>query len=330
MNALVTGAGGWLGRCLVGKLIAKGHTVICIDLWPAQHPTPVLRSRKKNIRIVKGDIRRPERFIKEMRGCDAVFNCAGSQHPRWTSELYEINSLAPERVLRCCQKAGVPRLIHVSSSTVYGSNHGGSSFTEESPLRPLTHYARSKAKGDNLLLAPEKSPSTDVVIIRPAVFYSTQPSPNMVSLVNMVRARKAVLFGKRGFLRTYVDIRKVVDVLLLAQRKGERNGIYLVGDEQPLDTLSLYEALAEPMGVSIRPIRMPVVVSRLCEKSALLGGYLNVHLKYPNIVGEFGRDHVFSSEKAKRQLSYRPKGSSEEGLRTMAGAVAEARAGASG
>ena len=94
MNALVTGAGGWLGRCLVGKLIAKGHTVICIDLWPAQHPTPVLRSRKKNIRIVKGDIRRPERFIKEMRGCDAVFNCAGSQHPRWTSELYEINSLA--------------------------------------------------------------------------------------------------------------------------------------------------------------------------------------------------------------------------------------------
>ena len=322
MRAMVTGAGGWLGRTLLDKLSSAGYKMVCVDFWPGSIPHP-LRSRK-NLAFVKGDIRSPESFLDDMKGCDAVFNCAGMQHPKRTSELYKINAHAPGKILQCCQKAKVRRFIHVSSSSVYGSNRAGQPFTEKSPFAPLTHYAISKAQGDLSLLKSGKSSSTDIIILRPGVFYGTSPSPNMASLVGMVKKRRIVLFGKRGFLRTYVDISKVADALLAAHEHGKRNEAYLIGDENPMDTLSLYESVAAPLNVRLAPLRLPVALSRLCEKAALLGGYLNIHLKYPNIAGEFGRDHFFSCEKAKKQLYYTPHPSSAEGLRLMAAAVAAA------
>jgi len=320
---MVTGASGWLGRRLIQRLLSQKRKVVCVDCFKDNLALPEFSKHRSQLQIVNGDVRNPERFEDAFNGCETVFNCAGIQHPTFTSDIYSVNRDAPARLLACCIKANVKNFVHISSAIVHGENVGKSMITEKTPCRPLTHYAVSKAQGEQLLVQLGKKSKVKTTILRPAAFYGIHPSKNLVQLVMNIKKNFAIVFGDKGFLRTYVDIEKVVDAMLLAERHGRNCEAYLIGDKKPITTLQLYQYIADELGINLKVMRLPKILSRLSEKLAFIAGKCNIHLRIPNILGEFGRTQYFSSEKAVKELAYKPHESPENGLRAMTRSVAD-------
>ena len=318
---MVTGASGWLGRRLVNRLISQKREVICVDYFKENQEFPKFSKNGNKVKIVNGDIRSPEQFADEFNGCEAVFNCAGVQHPLFTSQIYSVNRDSPSGLLKSCIKSNIKNFVHVSSAIVHGENIGKNIITENTPFRPFTHYGVSKAQGEEILVKLGRKSKVKTTIIRPAAFYGINPSKNLVQLVMNVKKNFAVLFGDNGFLRTYVDIEKVVDSMLLAEKYGRNCEAYLIGDKNPITTLQLYQHIADELDIKLKVMRLPKILSRLSERLAFTAGRFNLHLRIPNIMGEFGRTHYFSSEKAVKEIHYKPHESPEKGLKAMARSV---------
>ena len=172
--------------------------------------------------------------------------------------------------------------------------------------------------GEKLLLRADDIKKTKIVILQPGVFYGINPSKNLIQLIMQIKSGKpAIFFGKDGFYRMFVDIEKVVDAMLLAEKNGKHKEAYLVADTSPLKTLEFYEIISETAHAPFLKVPLPVFLSRAGEKAAYLAGTLNVHVRIATIVGEFGRHHYFSVAKACREISFVPHASSREGIKKM-------------
>ena len=320
-RVMVTGASGWLGRRLVNRLVSQKRDVVCVDSFKDGEENSKFSQNNDGLKTVNGDIRYPEQFADEFDGCETVINCAGVQHQLFTSYLYSVNGNGPARLLKSCIESNVKNFVHVSSAIVHGENMGKKIITENTPFRPFTHYGVSKAQGEKMLVGLGRKSKVKTIIIRPVVFYGTNPSKNLVQLVMNVKKNIAVVFGDNGFLRTYVDIEKVIDSLLLAERYGRNCEAYLIGDKEPITTLQLYQYIADELDVKLKVVRLPKILSRLSEKIAFTAGRMNIHLRIPTIMGEFGRTHFISSEKATKEIHYKPHTTPEKCLKAMVRSV---------
>lgn len=316
-RAMVLGAGGWLGGRLVERLAAAGREVICVDIYVSEK----IRSLP-GIEVIEADIRDVARFATRLSEYVTVFNCAGLLHPKKTNEIYAVNRDAPVELYRACIEHGVGSFVHISSINAQGANQSATTFFDDTTLpHPTTHYGISKLQGDEKLTALAGEGKTRLIILRPGVFYGERPSKNLREFMDKLKSGTMPLFAERGFLRTYVDIEKVVDALLLAEQNGRSGEAYIIGDIEPLSTLRFYEIVADELGVKAKTVRAPAAAAHLCERLALLAGKMNVHIRIFTIVGEFGRNIFGLVGKAERELGFVPHKSSEDGLRRMVRSV---------
>ncbi len=316
-KVMVLGGGGWLGTRVVERLVAAGRPVICADVRVGDR-----FAASATVESIEGDLRETARLIPRLNECVAVFNCAGLLHPSLTKDIYEVNRDLPVAVFKECMARGVKAFVHVSSINACGENPSPTTFLDESmPPRPITHYGLSKAESEAALKALAGAGQTRLVMLRPGVFYGERPSKNLIEFMDKLRTSKMPLFSDRGFLRTYVDVEKVVDAILLGEHNGVSGEAYLIGDEDPLSTLRFYQVVAEELGTTAKTLRVPLAAARVCEKLALWAGTMDRHLRLFTIVGEFGRNTFGTSAKAQRELGFVPHASSEEGLRAMVRSV---------
>ena len=252
--------GGWLGARLVERLAAEGRGVLCVDVFLGEDVRKL-----PGIEVIEADIRNTELYRHRMAECSAVFNCAGLLHPGKTSEIYAVNRDAPVAVFKACMEQGVDSFVHVSSINAQGENPTPNEFLDETtPLRPITHYGISKAEGEVALKALVVPGSTRLIMLRPGVFYGERPSKNLREFMEKLQSSRMPLFSKRGMLRTYVDVDKVVEAMLLAEHRGRSGEAYLIGDAAPLSTLRFYEVVAEELGVKPKIVHVPLVAASLC------------------------------------------------------------------
>ncbi|PEN09261.1 NAD-dependent dehydratase [Longimonas halophila] len=151
MTVLVTGSQGYIGYPLVQRLHKRGYTVIGLDtgyyasgtLFESDWPTGV-RQHWKDIRSITPD---------DLVGVDAVCHLAElsndplGQHNE--ANTYAINHGGTVRLARLAKAAGVERFVYTSSCSVYGLPNGELFKTEDSPVHPLTAYARCKVLVEN-------------------------------------------------------------------------------------------------------------------------------------------------------------------------------------
>ncbi|MDA8362995.1 MAG: complex I NDUFA9 subunit family protein [Gammaproteobacteria bacterium] len=136
----ILGGTGFVGRRLAALLAAAGHEVFVIT----RH-----RERHKNLlvlptaHLVEGDIRNPALLRREFRGCDAVINLVGILNERGRSGrgFEQVHVDLPRTIVQACRDSGVQRLLHMSAL--------GASLDAPS------HYLRSKARGESLVMASE-------------------------------------------------------------------------------------------------------------------------------------------------------------------------------
>lgn len=186
-KVLITGADGFIGSHLTEMLVRQGYSVRAFVMynsfnswgWLDQCP-PELRGQ---FEVFAGDIRDPHGVKEAMKGCDLVLHLAAliaipySYHSPDT--YVDTNIKGTLNVLQAARELGVKRVIHTSTSEVYGTARFVP-ITEEHPLQGQSPYSASKIAADQLAYSFYASFGLPVVIARPFNTYGPRQSARAV------------------------------------------------------------------------------------------------------------------------------------------------------
>jgi NAD dependent epimerase/dehydratase len=182
-RVLVTGAAGFIGSHLAGSLVAEGATVRAFVRYDSRGSRGQLDLLDPTIRgeieIIAGDVRDGPTVDRAVDGCDTVFHLAALvaiPYSYIVPEAYVATNVGGTlNVLESARRSGVRRVVHTSTSEVYGTAQV-TPITEQHPIRPQSPYAASKAGADHLALSYHASFGTPVVVLRPFNTYGPRQS----------------------------------------------------------------------------------------------------------------------------------------------------------
>ncbi|MDP2450446.1 MAG: NAD-dependent 4,6-dehydratase LegB [Polaromonas sp.] len=217
---LVTGADGFIGSHLTEELVRQGHTVRAFVLynsfnswgWLDQCAPDV----KDKIEVFSGDIRDPHGVKMAMTDCDVVLHLAAliaipySYHSPDT--YVDTNIKGTLNVLQAARELGVKRVIHTSTSEVYGTARFVP-ITEEHPLQGQSPYSATKIAADQLAYSFYTSFGLPVVIARPFNTYGPRQSARAVIPTIITQIAKGQRQIKLGAVSPTRDFNFVQDTV---------------------------------------------------------------------------------------------------------------------
>jgi len=170
MKILITGGAGFIGSHLCEKYTKEDNTVLCLDNFMNGNITNIRHlTRYRNFKLIKGDIRDFDLLEKIMPEVDVIFHLAAQIHvdrsvvePKIT---YEINVLGTQNVLESARMYDVKKIIHASTSEVYGSAQYAP-IDEKHPLAAPHPYGASKIAADRMCYSYLQTYGMDIVIMR--------------------------------------------------------------------------------------------------------------------------------------------------------------------
>jgi len=277
VRALVTGAGGFVGRHLVAHLEAEGDDVVASDA-----------SRGG------ADITDPDAVRAEMAAAapDVVYHLAGWADVggswREPAAAFRANAEGTLNVLLAAADRGVERVVAVSSADVYGAaSPEEMPLTEDSPLRPASPYAVSKVAADYLGLQAWLGHGLPVLRVRAFNHLGPGQSDRFVASALASRIARAEREGgevlRVGTLtarRDYTDVRDVVRAYRLLAFQGEPGEAYNVCSGADHAVQELVDALLAQATVALRfetdpellrPVDVPVLRGSHAKLTAATG-----------------------------------------------------------
>ena len=217
VTVLVTGADGFIGSHLAERLVAEGAAVRAFCLynsfgsrgWLEDAPPGV--AAEIDVRL--GDVR-DARFVEAaVHGVEIVFHLAALIAIPYSyvapESFLDTNVRGTLNVLEAARRAGVRRLIHTSTSEVYGTPRT-LPITEDHPMNAQSPYAASKVAADQMTLAFHRSYGLPTVILRPFNTFGPRQSSRAVlptMLRQLIAGRREVHLGRLDTRRdlTFVD-----------------------------------------------------------------------------------------------------------------------------
>lgn len=168
-RALVTGGAGFVGSALVTELAASGYLVTVLDNLSTGSRDHLVHLPADRVSLVEGDVRDTVLCERLLECVDVLFHLAcvnlrrALAHP---VEAHEVNATATLHLIGAARRAGIRRIVHVSSSEVYGPALA-EAIDERHPTLPTTDYGASKLAGEASARAAWHTHGTPVVIVRP-------------------------------------------------------------------------------------------------------------------------------------------------------------------
>lgn len=214
-NILVTGGAGYIGSTLVPELLNAGHKVTVLDSFMFRQASLNHVCHHPNFSVVKGDVRVEGVVAPLLKKADIVIPLAAlvgvpicDLDPVGATT---VNHDAISMMLKLLSKS--QRVLMPTTNSAYGSGDENNFCTEESPLRPISQYAREKVAIEKELM---KHPGA--VSFRLATVFGMSPRMRIDLLVNdfthrAVHDRFVVLF-EAHFKRNYIHVRDVARVFL--------------------------------------------------------------------------------------------------------------------
>lgn len=239
---LVVGGAGYLGSSLVGKLILRGFKVKVLDiLMYGIEPMEKFLKRKK-FELIEGDMRDISVLVKALAGVDAVINLAAVVGDPACANKPEVaiqtNYLANKALAEACKYQQINRYIYASTCSVYGMMDGDNLLEENSPLCPVSLYARSKINSEEGLLQLEND-NFSPTILRMGTLYGFSPRMRFDLVVNTMTKtavvdKKIIIHGDGRQWRPLLSVEDAAEAYIkcleapIAKIKGE---IFNVGSD---------------------------------------------------------------------------------------------------
>jgi dTDP-glucose 4,6-dehydratase len=227
---LVTGADGFIGSHLVESLVRLGYNVKAFTLYNSFNKWGWLDSLDKSvlseIEVFAGDIRDPYGVKNAMEGCDSVLHLAAliaipySYHSPDT--YIDTNIKGTLNILQAARSLNVERIIHTSTSEVYGTARFVP-ITEEHPLQGQSPYSASKIGADQLAYSFYTSFELPVITIRPFNTYGPRQSARAVIPTIITQLANGLDVLKLGSIHPTRDFNYVQDTVdgFIAALKAE-------------------------------------------------------------------------------------------------------------
>jgi len=183
----VTGADGFIGSHLVEALFAAGADVRTLAIYNSRGSNGWLDSVaynvRKNIEIERGDIRDPNFVDQFVEGADVVLHLAalvGIPYSYLAPQSYiDVNVTGTVNILQATRRHGLARLIHTSTSEVYGTAVF-TPITENHPLQGQSPYSASKISADHFVESYVRAFDLPAVVLRPFNTYGPRQSERAV------------------------------------------------------------------------------------------------------------------------------------------------------
>ena len=230
---LVTGAGGFIGSHLTEQLVRDGAKVRCFVRYNSRNDPGLLRllpyETREGLEIVMGDLRDPEGMRKAVDGIETIFHLGAIipipysyAHPR---DVLETNAGGTLNVLLAAREVGVRRLIHTSTSEVYGTAEYVP-IDEKHPLNAQSPYSASKIAADKLVESFHLCYGLPAVTVRPFNTYGPRQSDRAVipTIIAQALTQDKVLLGAMQPRRDLTYVADTVSGLIAAARAENVEG----------------------------------------------------------------------------------------------------------
>lgn len=304
MKLLVTGGAGFIGSNFIRYVLAQHpeDSILNLDKLTYSGNLQTLKDVEKNERytFVRGDIcdRKKVQGIVSDGGYEGIIHFAAETHVDRSildgAAFAKTNVLGTQCLLDAARQAGVKRFVLVSTDEVYGSAPTGEKFSEESPLAPNSPYAASKAGADLLARAHFRTFRFPVIITRCTNNYGPYQYPEKFIPLMLTRALKGEsipVYGDGMQVRDWIWVTDHCAGLDAVLRRGREGEIYNLGAGNDWPNLEIARRIL-----------------RLVDKPESL-------LTHVQDRPGHDRRYALDTEKANRELSWRPQTTLEEGLK---------------
>jgi nucleoside-diphosphate-sugar epimerase len=258
-TVLVTGGSGYFGSILADLALARGDRVRIFDLNP---PGPRAGDAADRVEYVAGDVRDLGALRAASAGADVVLNNVAQVPLAKDRDLFwSVNVTGTANVLLAARDRGVPKVVHTSSSAIFGVPESNP-VTEETPGRPLEAYGRAKLEAEHLCHDASDA-GLDVSIVRPRTILGHGRLGIIAVLFEFVAEGAPLYVLGRGDNRyQFVHANDLADAVLRAADR-EKPAIYNIGATEFGTMRETLEALAEHAGTGSRVRSLPAAPARI-------------------------------------------------------------------
>jgi len=323
MKALVTGAGGFLGRYIAEQLVERGNRVRSFS----RRAYPELD--ELGVEQQQGDLQDAESVARACADVDVVFHNAGVAGI-WGSWKYfhGVNTLGTEHVIAGCRQHRVPKLVYTSSPSVTfdGTDQTNVDETAPYPTRWLCHYPHSKALAEQAVLAANGREGLLTCALRPHLIWGPRDEHLIPRLINRARS---------GKLRRVGDGRNRVDMIYVENAAAAHlQAADALADGSPVAGRAYFISQGEPVNcwewindilalAGLPPVEKSISFGAAWHLGALLEGLWTVLRRRDEprmtrfLAAQLATSHYFDISAAKRDFGFAPQISTQEGMRRL-------------
>jgi nucleoside-diphosphate-sugar epimerase len=259
-KVVVTGGAGFIGSHLCERLLQGGYEVSAIDSFadyysPERKRAHVARCLEdRRFTLIEDDLNKAD-LVSLFRGATCVCHLAAQAGVRrsWGREFYhytEANILATQRVLEALRELDSPRLVHSSSSSVYGETKD-LPMKEEHQLNPVSPYGATKLSAEHLCELYRVNFGIDYRALRYFTVYGPRQRPDMAFsrfITSALSGGAVEVFGDGKQTRDFTYVADAVEANLLAMKYEGSERIFNIGGGSRTSVLGVIDLIGQETG----------------------------------------------------------------------------------
>lgn len=261
MKILITGGAGFVGNHLVNDLVKKENEIIIFDNFSNSNKKETFALKKKNVKIIEGDITKYDQIFNATKDQDVVIHLAAKisviESIKNPSETFHVNVNGTKNVLKACKKNKINKIIIASSAAVYGDSKVDIKLTENKKNNPISPYGESKSRMEKEIMEfISKNKNINCVILRFfnifGIGQTLEYAGVITKFIKKIRENAPLeIFGDGMQTRDFVSVNDVIGAINCAIMNG-KNGIYNIASGKSITINKLAEQMISWSGKNLK------------------------------------------------------------------------------